>query len=747
MTRGLKLILAGAAVAWSGAWIGLCLGRFSGGALGLAAAGLLLVFPRSLPGHLAALGLVAAGLGAVRGPAALEGAGTVAEGRLEEWDQGSLGTVLRLSFGRSGAERRVFVPRCGAAWLDRFPEGTEPGAWIRVRLRGTGEGGRAVSASGLEVLRSPGPLGRLASAPARVRSFFRERARQRLLGPRPSQAGAFLLATVAGDSQGFDAETWEDLRTSGLAHQAVVSGLQVGLLAWFSGLALAPVTGPRHRWRQAAAMIGAALSLLCLPADPPVRRAGWALLLVRLGRLGGRDVPPLGALGLVVLFLVCREPRWARSWSLGLTVSATAALVLAGGKAGPGRFWKAALAPMLATWPLLVFMTGQVAPWALIANLAALPATFPALLGGWGAVLLPAGSFFQQGSLGAALAAARWTLQAARLVAGLPGSGALAAAASPAWGLLHEALLAAWLLSPAKGRRRGLLLGLVFSWFWVLRPAPAGFFVSPAVEMLDVGQGQALLLRSGSALLLVDTGDDRRPEGTVRLLAHLRRRGIRRLDAVLLTQDDRDHAGGARRVLQALRPGQVLLPAAFLDQPEGSRIARTAARFGIPVTPLSAGSVWSRGALSCVVHHPPPGSARGGNESSLAAEFDLCGLRCGLTGDASVKTEAAIAAQRPLLPVAVLVAGHHGSAFSTSAELLAQWRPRLALISCGQKNRFGHPHPATLRRLQQARVPAWDTARWGSITVRRRGVRLEVTFPDRGTTPVLFSQRSPAGGA
>lgn len=747
MTRGHRLILISAAATWGGAWIGLTLEPREGGCLGIAAGLVLLAFKTSPLAHVSALALAACGLAAARGQPSPFVATPVVEGVVSEWYSGSRGTLVHLSTPGRAEECRAFFPHRGVAWLDRFPEGFEPGARVRVRFCGPSENGQATAASGVEILAPPGMWGRLAGVAVRTRALFRDQARKRLLGADTTPEKAFLLATVAGDPGALDQDTWRDLKFSGLAHQAVVSGLQVGLLAWTFSLLLAPFAGTRSRWRQAAVLGGAALALLFLPSDPPVRRAGWALVLARGGRLGGRDITPLGALGLGVLALLLAEPRWARSWSMALTASATAALVLAGSRPGLGRFWRVAVAPVMATWPLLVVMTDLVSPWSLIANLAGSPAVLPALLGGWGAVLFP--SSWETGrawSLDVGRAGAWWTLQVARHLAGWPGSGSLAAPATLGWAIVHEVLLLTWLLRPPRWKW-WLFPALLCSWAWVLRPSSAGFATFPSIEVLDAGQGQSLVLRSGSSTVLIDAADDRSPEGTRRVLSHLRKRGISTVDALLLTQDDRDHAGGSAILIQALRPAEVLLPHTCLDSLPGGAVVRAASRFGIPVKPLGRGSIWSRTSLSFVVLHPQPGETPKGNETSLIAECNLLGMKVGLTGDVGSKTEESAVKRGLLSTVDVQIAGHHGAALSTSPLLLEAWRPHVVAISCGRNNSFGHPHPDTLRRLEQRNIPFWTTAEWGSIRVERKNDRLEVSFPDHGTVPVRFTPRFRKDGA
>jgi competence protein ComEC len=234
--------------------------------------------------------------------------------------------------------------------------------------------------------------------------------------------------------------------------------------------------------------------------------------------------------------------------------------------------------------------------------------------------------------------------------------------------------------------------------------------------MLDVGQGDSQVLEfADGRVLVVDTG----PAGpgfdtASRVLApFLRARGWRRVDQVVITHEDGDHAGGlpgllAELPVDELASGQETL-AELADRGllEGWK-GRTAV--------LASGDTLARGPGYTVrVLWPPPGeTALSSNQRSVVLEVEVGAERFILPADVDSTTERHwVGMVRS--PVAALKLGHHGAGSSTGAYLLHALAPRLALVSCGRGNRFGHPHPATLGRLEGAGVPVRRTDREGSV--------------------------------
>ncbi len=668
-------------------------------------------------------------------------------GRLSEISPADGGVVLSLS-GRGAEEQRVFIPRTGDARLDAWPSGATLGAWVAAPLKGQPTGRRAVvrglSLSTLEVRTRARLWDLVVTLPARLRQPFRARAEARLACG-ADQASALLLANVSGDDRRIDGDSWEILRASGLAHIAVVSGFNVAVVAMALGWCAAPLGGRGHPSRRAAVLAGVVLLTVVLPADPPVRRAAIALLIASSGRLVGRGAPPATALAGAVVLLLAWDPRLAVSLSFILTVAATGAIIRAAAIPGWwGKVWTFA-APTFATWPVLVEATGRVSPWAVAANFLALPAAPVAICAGWVAVALPAGWIGSAIPLRVARVAAGWVLRVAGEAALWPASGALAATTNRAW-LVADLLVLVGLLGARRpGVRACLLVLLLACSAWPLRPSspPAS---PPRVEVLDVGQGQAVLLEPGGDPVLVDAADDRSPEGARALLAALRRRGVRRLATLVITHADRDHAGGAGIVLAAAPPARIVAPRGARFSASLAGLLDKAERRRRPVLFAAAGDAWSEGRATIRVLHPGRDATGDGNDGALVLRVDLGGMSGVLPSDAPARVEERLARRGLLTPADFLIAGHHGARTCTSPDLLERLSPAAVLISCGRRNTHGHPHKETLERIAAAGAAWLSTAREGALGLRLEGERRLVIEVDGSPARVLPRWASWPGG-
>jgi competence protein ComEC len=256
---------------------------------------------------------------------------------------------------------------------------------------------------------------------------------------------------------------------------------------------------------------------------------------------------------------------------------------------------------------------------------------------------------------------------------------------------------------------------------WSLRSAPtwhppAGF----RATFLDVGQGDSVLLETASARVLVDEGP---PEADV--AGQLRSLGVRSLSALVLTHPERDHVGGAANVLRRLRVGVVLDPELAATGPDHDEAVVAARERGVPVREIRSGSVLKVGGLVLRVLSPDDAGLPSENPNHNAAvivasygELDVF-----LPADA----ESDVTARLPLQAVEILKVAHHGSADPGLEDELRTLRPRIAVISAGRNNEYGHPRPETLAAL--ATVPGvavYRTDRDGRVVVESDGRGLRV---------------------
>jgi competence protein ComEC len=289
----------------------------------------------------------------------------------------------------------------------------------------------------------------------------------------------------------------------------------------------------------------------------------------------------------------------------------------------------------------------------------------------------------------------------------------------------------------------GLALVLTLEWSagmrrrvrWALAPLAAGaaFLLLPLaaapargleVAFLDVGQGDAIALHTpGDRWLLVDAGpwDDDFDAGARRVLPYLRAHGARRIEAMVLTHPHVDHIGGAAAVMKGMHVGRVIEPGMAFGTPvylhtlaeaESTHVQWSAARQDriVRIDGVELDFLWpTADALDA------PADA---NDISAVIRLRYGSFSMLLTGDAPDFVEHALVARYGEgLRASVLKAGHHGSRTASSQEFLMTVRPALAVISCGRRNKYGHPAPETVSRLRADGIEVARTDLDGTVVV------------------------------
>ncbi len=555
-----------------------------------------------------------------------------------------------------------------------------------------------------------------------LRQRLRSAIRQRVADP---ELAGVLAALSLGDQNAIAHADWALLRDTGVAHAFSISGLHVTMFAWLAA-ALAGAGWRRSAW-------------LCLRVPAPTA-ARWVGVLGALGYalFSGWGVPAQRTVVMLAAVAALRTLGLRWPWPLVLLAAAVAvtavdpwalmqpgfwlsfgavALLMAAG-AEPAEGWRARLKAAVRTQaiatvglaPLSLVCFAQLSVVGLLANLVAIPVisfvlTPLALLGGVAPPLWALAAWVTQALLA-------WL----RLLTTLPGA-VVWLPAAPAWAQLL-ALLGAGLIVmrlPWRLRLAGLALAVPLLWPAVPVP-PAGEF-----ELLapDIGQGNAVLVRTQGHALLFDTGPAYAPgqdAGERVLLPLLRSLGVARLDMLVLSHRDTDHVGGAAAVLQALpvtelrsslEPGHVL-----------TRLSPGARR-------CEAGQGWQWDGVRFEVLHPLPAHYDAGlrpNDLSCVLRItSQAGRRVLLLGDLEAAQERALVQREADLHAEVLLVPHHGSKTSSSVELLAAVRPDVGLVQAGYRSRFGHPAPPVMARYQAAGIavvasPSCGAWRWRSDT-------------------------------
>ena len=553
------------------------------------------------------------------------------------------------------------------------------------------------------VLKGRQALGVATDWPARI-DRLRERVAQRLLaGGDEPRAAALVAALAVGAQQTLTRDDWQQLAATGLTHVVSVSGLHITmialLVAWLLRRALRHLPPLRRPlwWVLGGAVLAAGAYAALAGFSVPTQRSLWMLVVAALALASQRGLSPLqiwlAALTLVLLL----DPFAALAPGFWLSFGLVAALVvMVAGRRASGGKWQTALQAQLlvtlaSTLPLALFF-GQLPLVSPLANavgtpLVSLLLTPLALL----AALLPWPWL---------LDAAVWTAQLfwwwVDLLAGAP----LYPVPQLPWPLLLAALagtLLALLPWSWSGRALGgcLLLPLLL---YRVPPPAAGTL---AVELLDVGQGLAVLLRTRQHALLYDTGAG---EATRVLLPALRALDVRRLDTLMLSHHDNDHDGAAASLREVIEVGRILA-----GQP----------RFYPGAQPCRGGQGWVWDGVRFDVLWPPPAWQGEDNAHSCVLRVATAGQALLLSGDAPLAVEQALVARYgAALRSQWLVLGHHGSRTASGDDWLRQVQPQMALVSTGYRNRYRHPHPQVLARLDAAGITVWRSDHDGALALR-----------------------------
>lgn len=254
------------------------------------------------------------------------------------------------------------------------------------------------------------------------------------------------------------------------------------------------------------------------------------------------------------------------------------------------------------------------------------------------------------------------------------------------------------------------------------------------VSVLDVGQGDSVLIGQDGEYCLIDTGT---AESREQLVQDLQWAGITELKYLVLTHPHADHTGGALTVLEHFPVEQVLLPVWEAEESPWPRgLQEEAEAAGVSIVETEEGNSYTLG--SGVLHVLQGGSAwmeeeDDANNGSLCLLFEAGGFRYLATGDAEEPVEQALVDRYGRnLQATLYKAGHHGSSTSSGEELLEVVQPQAAVISCGLDNEYGHPHEEVLRRMEAAGIEIYRTDTMGTITFTYEDGALHAVTADTG---------------
>ena len=550
-------------------------------------------------------------------------------------------------------------------------------------------------------------------------------------------ARGLVPALVVGDTSQTPPELRAVMLETGLSHLSAVSGSNVtfvlAAVLWLCGL-----VGVRRRWRPPVAALGLLGFVILARPEPSVVRAAVMGLVGLLALSTSRRRAGVPALAAAIVVLLVWDPWLSRSYGFALSSVATLGLLVLAQPWGRtiarrlpvllrplGPVLAIPIAAQAVCAPLVVPLQGSVSVVAVLANLLAAPFVAPTTLVGVVVALVSVVWVTGAGWLAwaaavpaqAIAAVARWS---ADLPFGSIGWGDSAGAAI-LLGVITAGVIATAPWAWHRSRHRPtvavsvvvLTAGLGLPTAPIAWPPPGWVLIA-----CDVGQGDGLVADNGDGhVVVIDAGPDPEP-----MRACLDRLGATAVDLVVLTHYHADHVGGLAAVLE--RPVAEIRASPVLDPPaEADRVARLAAASRVPMGELRAGQRLVVGAVSADVWWPARRIDAGSvpNNGSVVLTLHVRGVTVLLAGDIEREAAAQVLQEVGRDPgrwghVDVLKVAHHGSS-NRDDRLLDRIDGRLALISVGEGNDYGHPAPATMKALQDRGFDVHRTDLEGDVAV------------------------------
>ena len=563
--------------------------------------------------------------------------------------------------------------------------------------------------------------------------------RQKISTVFDADAAGFLSALLTGDRSGLDVQTRNELSIAGIYHTVAVSGMHVSILLGMVML----LCGSRRRLAAAIGIPSVVFFVLMTGAPASAVRAGVMQLLLLLAPLVRREEDPITSLSAAGLFLLLENPwvlldvgfqlsfasvagilLFARRLYRALTDQKTFRTLLRRGgvrktlAAAAASSVSCSAASMVFSLPLSAYYFGTVSLAAPLVNMLTLWAISFVFTAGLLIALLAlvwTGAAYGPAWLLGWLV--RYVLLTARGFSKIP-----CAAVYPenfyvtAWCVLLYGTVLFYVLSPVRPRLRitaaSLAAALCVSLLCAYLQFHTPYFTFTA---LDVGQGQCLIYQRGTWTAVIDCGGSTWNAGED-AARYLQSYGEYRVEALILTHYDIDHAGGAAQLMERQRVERIFLPRSD-DAPElKETILAKAAERGTEAIFVDEDLLLSFDGGEVRIFAPV--GEKDSNDSGIsvlasAGEYDML-----ITGDMTAKTELRLLSEKEIGRAELLIAGHHGAKTSTSYALLSRLRPQTVLISVGEDNAYGHPSPEALARIDAAGAAVYRTDVCGTITIR-----------------------------
>ena len=569
----------------------------------------------------------------------------------------------------------------------------------------------------------------------------------------PREAKAFAAALLFGESGWIDEETYDAYKKLSLVHILAISGMHVGIISaacFYLGIRLGMTC------ETTKLILIAMLPIYCIVAGgaPSVIRACFMVMLVLLLSLWKKKLSPVVILCIVFMLLLLLNPLYVFHVGFQLSFFITYALLMSTRILQQFQTSNIVIQSLavtvicqLCSMPIILYYFHEFSLWGFLLNVVYIPVYTFILMPLTFAVFFlsvihaPFSSFF----ILALELVFSFVNKMAVIVSNLPLISLSFGKPSVWFFLLLMALIIVSFFFFEAGNRKRMFYTLTVC-LLALSLFYHRVYFSPVgkIVFIDVGQGDSILIKLpyGRGVYLIDTGGvmnfDREEwqerknhfdPGKDIVVPYLKSVGITSIDKLIITHDDADHMGGGLAVLQHIDVKEIVISETLKEEFVKTEFIDYARQEKVRVTAVGTGDGWKVGENEFYILHPYE-KMSDSNENSLVLLAEINGLKWLFTGDIGEEGESALLKQYPHLQVDVLKAGHHGSKTSSSPAFLDQIDAKVAVISAGYNNRFGHPHSDVISAFSERNMHIFRTDQQGAIVYSY--------FGDRGTFSTIL---------